>query len=150
MSSGYGSGFSLCLTGYNNGFVKIADAIVIPAETLILHYDISNISSYPGSGATVFDINGNSNATLYNTPSYTSGYLLFDSITNEYLMTNTSLGSKISTDVTSIAVWIYPMDNGVLVSERGEGSLSSGWHDSQMEMVSGVMKFGMWPKGYDN
>jgi hypothetical protein len=41
-------------------------------------------------------------------------------------------------------MWAYPIDDGVLLSERGEASISSGWHDSQMEMVAGTMKFGMW------
>ena len=144
MLSGFNSGFSFCLTGYNNGFVSSAAAVVIPAETLVLYYDISNLISYPGNGTAVIDLNGNSNATLYNTPTYSSGYLSFDPTSNEHLITNISIASKVTTDVTSIAMWAYPMDNGVLLSERGAPSLLSGWHDSQMEMVAGSMKFGMW------
>jgi hypothetical protein len=41
-------------------------------------------------------------------------------------------------------MWVYPMDNGVILSEQGGTSLNAGWHDSQIEMVSGSMKFGMW------
>ena len=44
-------------------------------------------------------------------------------------------------------MWIYPMDNGVIISEQG-GTLppNTGWYDSQIEMVSGVLKFSVWPE----
>lgn len=111
----------------------------------MLQYDIGNTASYGGSGATVTDLVGNSAATLYNGPTYASGYLTFNG-TNQALVTNTSLASKVTTDITSIVMWAYPMDNGVLLSEVGSNALpnAAGWHDSQMEMVGGTMKFGMW------
>ena len=117
---------------------------------LILNYDISNASSYPGTGATVTDLTGSSNATLVNSPTYTSGggsYLTFNG-TNQYLRTNTSLGSKLSPPNTSTTIsvfmWIYPMDNGVILSELGQTTVNSGWHDSQIEMVAGTLKFSVW------
>lgn len=141
--TGFGSGFTFGQTGYSNGLVT-TQTVNIPTESLVLNYDISDTNSYAGSGNTVVDLKGNSNATLYNTPTYASGYLSFDPASSEYLITNTSLAAKVTSDVTTIAMWAYPMDNGVLLSERGEASLLSGWHDSQMEMVSGAMEFGMW------
>ena len=114
---------------------------------LILNYDIGNASSYPGTGATVTDLQASSNATLFNTPTYTSGYLTFNG-TNQYLTTNTSLNSKLSpantSTVTSIFAWVYPIDNGVIVQELGQTTPNSGWHDSQIEMVAGTMKFSVW------
>jgi len=117
---------------------------------LILNYDISNASSYPGTGATVTDLTGSSNATLYNSPTYTAGggsYLTFNG-TNQYLGTNTALGSKLSPPNTSttlsVFMWIYPMDNGVILSELGQTSPNAGWHDSQIEMVAGTLKFSVW------
>jgi hypothetical protein len=118
----------------------------------ILCYDITNQNSYPGSGTVVTDILKNSNANLVNTPTFsafTSGSLFFDGI-NEYLMTSTNLSSKFlgsspnKSEITSIFMWVYPMDNGVILSEQGLTTLNAGWHDSQIEMVSGSMKFGMW------
>ena len=117
---------------------------------LILRYEIGLTSSYTGNGTSVVDLVGNSNATLTNGPTYSStGYLLFDG-TNDYLLTSTSLDSKFSgtypnkSDVTSIFMWIYPIDNGVILTEMGLSSTSSGWHDAQIEMVSGSLEFGMW------
>jgi hypothetical protein len=121
----------------------------------ILCYDVTNVNSYPGSGTLVTDIFKNSNATLINGPVYsafTSGSLFFDGV-NEYLMTSTDLSSKFpgsspnKSEVTSIFMWVYPMDNGVILTEQGLTSLNIGWHDSQIEMVSGTMRFGMWNGG---
>ena len=117
---------------------------------LILNYDISNSSSYPGVGTTITDLQGNSNATTFNSPTYTSSggaYLTFDGI-NEYFTTNTALGSKLnpvnSSTIISIFVWVYPMDNGVIVQEIGQTTPNTNWHDSQIEMVSGTLRFSVW------
>lgn len=41
---------------------------------LLVHYDITQAASYPGSGTTIFDLAGaQTNQTLYNGPSYVSG-----------------------------------------------------------------------------
>lgn len=117
---------------------------------LILNYDISNASSYPGSGTTITDLQANSNSTTFNSPTYTSsggGYLTFNG-SNQYFVTNTSLNSKLSpintSTVLSIFVWVYPMDNGVIVAELGQTTPNASWHDSQIEMVAGTIKFSVW------
>ena len=131
-------------------FDSPASTSSIATSGLILNYDISNTSSYPGSGTTVTDLTGSSNATLYNSPTYTAtggGYLTFNG-SNQYLGTNTALGSKLnpanSSTVISIFVWVYPIDNGVIVSELGSTSPNTGWHDSQIEMVGGTLRFSVW------
>jgi len=120
---------------------------IIVSTGLILNYDIGNASSYSGAGSTVTDLQANSNATLFNAPTYTSGYLTFNG-TNQYLTTNTSLNSKLSpvntSTVTSIFAWVYPIDDGVIVQELGQTTPNSAWHDSQIEMVAGTMKFSVW------
>jgi hypothetical protein len=119
---------------------------------LILQYDMQNMSSYSGSGTTVTDIRGNSSATLNNGPTFNSTrtkYLTFDG-TNDYLIINTSLNSKLSpantSRVISFACWVYPMDNGVLISEHGSSTIPPpGWHASQIEVVSSTIKMSVWP-----
>ena len=122
---------------------------------LILNYNINDTSSYSGTGTTITDLKGNSNATIANNPTYTStegggGYLTFNG-TNQYLVTNTSLGSKLSppttSNVISIFVWVYPMDNGVIVAELGTSVPNANWHDSQIEMVAGKFRFSVWANG---
>ena len=117
---------------------------------LILNYDISNSSSYSGSGTTVTDLQGNSNATLSGSPTYSSsngGYLTFNSGSNQSLLLNTSLNSVLSpantSRVISFFVWVYLTGNGVIVDETS----NTGWHDSQIEMVSGTLRFSVWSNG---
>jgi hypothetical protein len=116
-------------------------------DGLILRYVINNTSSYNG-GSTVTDLQGNSNATVTNGPTYSiNGYINFDG-TNDYLLTDTSLNSKLSPANISLLIshfiWVYPQDNGVIVSEQGTPPINAGWHDSQIEIVSGNLKFGLW------
>ena len=118
------------------------------ADGLILRYVIGDTDSYSGTTTSITDLQGNSNATLYNGSTYSiNGYLNFDGV-NDYVMTNTSLNSKLSPVNTSTVIsyftWIYPQDNGVIVTEQGTYSLNSGWHDSQIEIVSGTLKFRVW------
>ena len=140
----------------NSGNLTLLTALTTPpivSSGLILNYDISNASSYGGSGIIVTDLTGSSNATLYNSPTYSSsggGYLTFNG-SNQYLGLNTSLNSKLSpvntSTIISIFLWVYPMNNGVIVSELGSTTPNTGWHDSQINMVAGTLRFSVWSNG---
>jgi hypothetical protein len=117
------------------------------ADGLILRYEISDRDSYSGTSS-VIDLVSNSNSTLYNGPTYSiNGYINFDGI-DDYLSTNTSLNSKLSPVNTSTIIshftWVYPTDNGVIISEIGQTTSNTLWHDSQIEIVGGNLKFGLW------
>ena len=105
-------------------------------------YDVASYTS----GTTLTDIKGAVNTTLYNSPTYTSTsgkYLTFNG-TNQYGITN-NLASKVTGVTTSLMVWIYPTGNGVIVTELGTGSPSSGWHDSQIEITGGnTLRVAVW------
>jgi hypothetical protein len=114
---------------------------------LILRYVINDADSYSGT-INVIDLQGNSNGTLVNSPTYSvNGYLNFDGV-DDYLITNTSLISKLvpinTSTITSFFCWIYPQDNGVILTELGQSAIESGWHDSQIEIVSGALKITVW------
>ena len=124
--------------------------ITIITTGLILNYDISNSLSYPGSGTTVTDLQGNSNATLSGGPTYSSnngGYLTFVGSSSQSLLLNTSLNSKLSPANTSTVIsyftWVYLTGNGVIVDETS----NTGWHDAQIELVSGTIRFSVWSNG---
>jgi hypothetical protein len=89
-----------------------------------IKYDVNSLSSYPGTGSTLYDISGMPyNATLYNSPTYTSGltspdYLTFNG-TNQYSVTPFNGQS----DATySVGGWVSiptpGLDNFIIV--RGE------------------------------
>jgi hypothetical protein len=107
----------------------------LPVSTnLQADYDVASYTS----GTSLVDIKNGVNATLTNSPAYTSTsgkYLTFNG-TNQYGITN-NLASKVPGVTTSLMVWIYPTGNGVIVTELGSGSPSSGWHDSQIEITGG-------------
>jgi hypothetical protein len=105
-------------------------------------YDVASYTS----GTSLVDIKGGVNATLTNSPTYTSTsgkYLTFNGV-NQYGMTG-NLASKVPGVTTSLMMWIYPTGNGVIVTELGQGTTSSGWHDSQIEITGGnTLRVGIW------
>ena len=138
------------LSSFSGPLSKLFTAIKgFTLNGLILRYEISDRDSYSGT-TTVTDLVSNSNATLTNGPTYSiNGYLNFDGV-NDYVMTNTSLNSKLSPNssstIISVFIWVYPQDNGVIITEQGDTSLNDlGWHTSIIEIVSGQLKFSVWP-----
>jgi len=137
--------------------IKPSKSSDVVQEGLICCYEFSTPGSYSSSaGSTVTDLIGNSNASLQNSPAYTSpvgqtaGYLQFNG-TNQYLVTQTNLNSKLSpantSTIISVFVWVYMSDNGVIVSELGQTTINTGWHDSQIERVAGTVRFSVWSNG---
>ena len=113
---------------------------------LISDYDVSSYSS----GTTLTDIKNSVNATLYNSPAYSSTggkYLTFNG-SNTYSITG-DLSSKMgSTNVVTLIAWIYPTGNGVVASELTTGNTSSGWHESVIEITgSNTLRVGFWNGG---
>lgn len=134
----------IALPAYSGGVAK---------SGLVLDYDFSKTVSYPGSGGVVYDLENLSAATLYNSPAFSTSpkSIVFSSASSQYLMTNTNLGTKFSGAAgskhnnVSLLLWVNPTaSNGVILSEQGINSLNANWHDSQIEMVGGVMKFRFW------
>jgi hypothetical protein len=105
-------------------------------------YDVSSYSS----GTVLSDIKSSINATLYNTPTYSSTggkYLAFNGV-NQYAITN-NLASKFSNTSISVVTWIYPTGNGVIASELNVSNPSSGWHESIIEITgSNTLRVGFW------
>jgi len=105
-------------------------------------YDVSSYTS----GTSLVDIKGAVNATLVNSPTYTSTsgkYLTFNGV-NQYGMTG-NLASKVPGNTVTLMAWIYPTGNGVVVTELGQGTPTSGWHDSQIEITGGnTLRVGIW------
>jgi|LakMenE18May11ns_1017448.scaffolds.fasta_scaffold9958649_4 hypothetical protein len=105
-------------------------------------YDVASYTS----GASLVDIKGGVNATLTNSPTYTSTsgkYLTFNGV-NQYGMTG-NLALKVPGVTTSLMMWIYPTGNGVIVTELGQGTTTSGWHNSQIEITGGnTLRVGIW------
>jgi hypothetical protein len=56
-----------------------------------------------------------------------------------------NLALKVPGVTTSLMMWIYPTGNGVIVTELGQGTTTSGWHNSQIEITGGnTLRVGIW------
>ena len=120
---------------------------------------ICHLKTAPSTGSTWTDDVGNSNATLANSPTYSSsngGYISLNG-SNQYVMTSTSLNAQISgtspnkSTAQSIFIWCYPTEQGVIVSEIGQATINTAWQDSNIEMLSsGVVCFSVWHGSLSN
>jgi hypothetical protein len=120
---------------------------------------ICHLKTAPPTGSTWTDDVGNSNATLANSPTYSSsdgGYISLNG-SNQYIMTSTSLNAQISgtspnkSNDQSIFIWCNPTEQGIIVSEIGQATINVSWHDSNIEITSaGVICFSVWHGGLTN
>ena len=124
---------------------------------LVMDLDFSNTGSYSGSGSNLYNVVDKTNisANLVNSPVYTSypKYVTFNG-TNQYMFITSNLSPKFSA-ITSglntsftVTIWMNPTTtngNGVVLTELGEGNTSSLWHDAQIVLVNGTLKFALWP-----
>ena len=103
--------------------------LTTPIQGLILNYRVQN-------GA-VYDTVSNTKATVVN-PTYGNQDLTLD---KSYILTK----SLRAGESISVFLWVYPMGDGVILTELGQSGINQNWHDSQIEMVNGMMKFSVWP-----
>jgi hypothetical protein len=119
----------------------------------IVNLNINDYSSYSYGLSTITDLLGGTNASLINSPSYSNGSGCGSNITldgtTQFIITDTSLSNYYTISPnpsdTSVFLWVYLTDNGVILSEQGSTSLNTSWHDSQIELVNGSLRFSVWP-----
>lgn len=82
-----------------------------------LYLDSGNLSSYPGSGTTWYDLDGNTDGTLQNgvtySPSY-SGILQFNSSSSQYVSFASTTNIPTGSTQYTINTWFNPSSNGIL------------------------------------
>ena len=80
----------------------------IVKDGLVLALDAANVKSYPGTGASWFDLSGNgNNGTLMNGPTYSSsnnGLLAFDGIDDYVNISNAAIGNFGTSNFT-VSCW---------------------------------------------
>ena len=115
---------------------------------MLFRSNVQNSSSYSGTGTTITDLTGNVNGNLIGSVNFTNGspkYLSCSSGTN-YLRMVSGINALLNPPYTgieqSVLLWIYPTANGVIFNEENP---VGGWHDAQIQLVSGTMKFSVWP-----
>ena len=99
------------------------------------------------SGPVLSDSNNGNNINLTNSPVYNSTagkYLTFNGV-NQYGISPSLTQHFGTSKVITLIAWVYPTGNGVIASELGVSSPSSGWHESIMEITGGnTLRVGFW------
>ena len=118
------------------------------------YFDIGNSASYSGSGTTLTDLSGSGfgNGALTAGVTYTaagpgnkSSYLTFNG-SSTYGQTANLYSMVTGTYNVTLEVWVRTAsDNGVVISEQGTVPFDSGWHDAQIDIVTGNLKGSVWP-----
>lgn len=115
--------------------ISVASILTANAQTgiissgLVLNLDAANSSSYPGSGATWFDISGNSiNGTLTNGPVFNSGnggYFTLDGSNDGVSLPG---AAALSLNTMTISCWNFSSDynqNGFMFEKTTNGSVNT-------------------------
>jgi hypothetical protein len=102
-----------------------------PVSNSYFYYDPGNASSYV-SGTTLYDLSGNNrNATISNSPTYTSGtggYFTFDGV-NDYITSPNAYNAGNSAH--TLEIWIRPTAvDDCLWSDTGDQTPNSGYHSA--------------------
>lgn len=95
---------------------------------LVLYLDAGNTRSYPGSGNTWYDISGKGyNATLFNSPSFSNGFIQFRAATTTSQFATTSFNEGVlKSDSSSFTLEVFfkyvstpPSDEAVVIGRSG-------------------------------
>jgi len=100
-----------------------------------------------GAGSVLKDSSGNGNDGVIYGATWVEGKygnaLNFNGINNYALTSN--LARHFSEDSVTIEVWFNANGPGIIVAELGQGTINSGWHDSQIEILNtGEVKVRVW------
>ena len=119
----------------------------IVTSGLVLNLDAGFVGSYPTTASTWYDISGNDkNSTLTNGPTFNSansGSIVFDGV-DDYVLTPSLLNASLN-PTESVFVWFNPAAAGQIVSELGQATINTGYHDSNIEVnSSGIFSFSVW------
>jgi hypothetical protein len=120
----------------------------ISTDGLIYWYDTANSRSFSGSGNTLYSLPSGSIMTItngYTTNGSGAGLAISLSGTNAYTLTQTNLYSQFPTSSISMFIWAYSVGAGNIVSELGQTTINTGWHDSNIEInSSGAVSMSVW------
>ena len=132
----------------------------IVTTNLQVWLDSGNNASYAGSGTTWTNlVSGNAPTYNFTLTAPTSSNVTYNGTTNRsiyfngstsYTINNTSLLTLAATNnwQETREFWIYwPGTAGNLISELGQASVNSGWHDSQAAISAPNLAYGVWNGG---
>ncbi len=119
----------------------------VPTSDLLVYVNSKDSSSYNGIGSTFFDLSGNGNNMTIINAAWDGVNKVFNfNGTNSYIYTP-NIYSQLTTGNAVVSqtqeVWFKSSNNGIIVDETNNFN-QTGWHDSQIEIVTGQVKGRYW------
>jgi hypothetical protein len=109
---------SLASTTYYRAVITNGVCSAINSNTVTI-----NVSNYPGNFGNALSLDG----------------------TNDYFV-SPNIGPLMPSNDVTVELWFKANAAGVLAAELGQATINSGWHDSQIEILStGEVKVRVWP-----
>jgi hypothetical protein len=111
------------LSNYNSTLSTIVN---LTTTGLVLYYDPSSVSSYPGSGTTITDLSGNGRSGTMSNITYTSPYFTYNGSSSQIAIADNALLEPGSGDWT-VEVWVNQAVSGndVVLGKFNAGGLSA-------------------------
>jgi hypothetical protein len=123
------------LSATNAAGTGTAALTVTVSDGLVLYWKLDETS-----GTTASDSSGNGNTgALINGGTWTAGEMnggLGLNGTGPFAITATNLSNQFVRGSLTLALWFKANAPGVVVDELGQPSINTGWHDSQIEVLS--------------
>jgi hypothetical protein len=111
------------LSNYNSTLPTIVN---LTTNGLVLYYDPSSISSYPGSGTTITDLSGNGRNGIMSNITYTSPYFTYNGSSSQISIADNAALEPGSGD-WAVEVWVNQAVSGndVVLGKFNAGGLSA-------------------------
>ena len=122
----------------------------LTTTNLFVNLDASNTASYPGTGTTWTDLQGNDNGTLINGPTFNAangGSIVTDGV-NDYILVGRVAGTGTSTQSMTYELWINPADNDGNIMSMSAANPQTNWNMPPIAASGGRFRGKVWANNY--
>ena len=122
----------------------------LTTANLFVNLDASKTASYPGTGTTWTDLQGNDNGTLINGPTFNAangGSIVTDGV-NDYIRIGRVAGTGTSTQSMTYELWVNPADNDGNIMSMSQNNPQDGWNMPPIAASGGRFRGKVWANNY--
>lgn len=122
----------------------------LTTANLFVNLDASNTTSYPGTGTTWTDLQGNDNGTLVNGPTFNAnngGSIVTDGV-NDFIRVGRVTGTGTSTQSMTYELWINPADNDGNIMSMSDSNPQTGWNMPPIAASGGRFRGKVWANNF--